>query len=451
VRFHTVSDGVSELMAAVIFHSPTQDIYFFHQAGIHSALDVDVTVDAGTPTLPSEGQPGVGAIGLNSAGINAAQNVAITLDVAAPLQITRASIPGAWACTLVSAQQARCTIGVMPSGMQYLSYEFRSDTAAKSQATVTVAADRDSNPSNDTKIFSLEVLPLIDVAVGPRLAQQQVVKGSDKDVAFTVTTGPRPVPGVHLYARSNAPLFDVAAMSAAGAPCQVESFGMSCYLGDLPANATVAATVRFRALSEGTISGGTVYVTTARDSETSNDVASITIETYDVTDLRLDLAATSAAAQNGGTLTFPRISVVNGSHFAANVVVTIPLPTFVSVLNVSSTGTCTGTTKLECNLGLIGPNQTESIDLTLTTTATGTFTSDVAVAALNDSPASNNAGSVRLSVTSGSSGGGGSGGSGSSGGGGGGRMEWLALALLALLVARRQRQRIGARQAIPQS
>jgi hypothetical protein len=77
------------------------------------------------------------------------------------------------------------------------------------------------------------------------------------------------------------------------------------------------------------------------------------------------------------------------------------------------------------------PNDSRTIDIALTATATGTFTSNVVLRAHNDSTPDNNTASVAITVNAPTSSGGGSS---SGGGGGGGRFEWLALALLGGLV-----------------
>jgi hypothetical protein len=245
-----------------------------------------------------------------------------------------------------------------------------------------------------------------------------------------------PVPGVRITASSNAPNFDVVAMNAPNVTCQPDGANMRCDLGNLPANASVPVTVRYRALRENSISSATVSVSTARDSNPSNNVVDVSGHTFDVTDLRLAVAQTSVSGRNGETLQFPRITITNGTSFAGNVVVEIPLPAFTTVQSVSSSVTCTGTSTLLCDFQLMVPNESASIDLTLATSGSGGFSSNVAVRSLNDSTGGNNAASVNITVSALPQAGGSSSG-GSSGGGGGGRIEWMLLALLGGIATRR--------------
>jgi hypothetical protein len=89
---------------------------------------------------------------------------------------------------------------------------------------------------------------------------------------------------------------------------------------------------------------------------------------------------------------------------------------------------CTATATLSCELWTFAPGSTYTIDISLNTTGTGTFTSNVTVQSGNDSTAGNNSGPVQLSVT------------GPQAGGGGGRLEWLALVILGLMAANRARR-----------
>ena len=159
--------------------------------------------------------------------------------------------------------------------------------------------------------------------------------------------------------------------------------------------------------------------------------------------MQLQIAQTTATAYSGTQLNFPRITVSNVGAYAARmpVIVQVILPPFTSFGSVSGGSfLCSGTFRLNCEILSLQAGESRSIDITLITSGTGTFTSNVTVLSGNDSTASNNSGAVQLSVTplpTTVGGGSSSGGAGSSGGGGGGRFEWLALAFLGLLAARR--------------
>jgi hypothetical protein len=92
---------------------------------------------------------------------------------------------------------------------------------------------------------------------------------------------------------------------------------------------------------------------------------------------------------------------------------------------------------LQCTFATLTAGSTATIDIGLTTSAVGTFTSNITLQAANDSNLGNNSASVAITVNAPAPPPSGGGGSSSGGGGGGGRMEWLALAYLGLLAMRR--------------
>jgi uncharacterized membrane protein YgcG len=129
-------------------------------------------------------------------------------------------------------------------------------------------------------------------------------------------------------------------------------------------------------------------------------------------------------------------------------VVKVPIPAFATVESVSSGWICTGTAVIECSVHTLTSGTSTSFDITLLANSAGTFTSHVEVTAANDANTANNRRDIAITVAanSGSGGGGSPSGGGSSsggggGGGGGGWLEWLAIAVLGLLVARRLRWR----------
>jgi hypothetical protein len=267
-------------------------------------------------------------------------------------------------------------------------------------------------------------------------------------VGFTVTTGARPVPGVIVVAPGEGG-YVIVSMTATGGACSVDpTFGTGrCDLGDLPANAIVPVTVNYRTTVDGASGTARVNAFTPVDNNPLNNFVTIAYTTVAHTDLQLQLAQTTASTLSGERLTFPRITVSNlGTKDGRNAVVQIPLPAFTTVESISASGVyCSGTTTLSCQVWSFAPGQTYTIDIALTTTAAGTFTSNVTMQSGNDSTAGNNSGAVVLTVNppqsigGGSSSGGGGSGS-SSGGGGGGRFEWLALVFLWLLAANRARR-----------
>lgn len=125
----------------------------------------------------------------------------------------------------------------------------------------------------------------------------------------------------------------------------------------------------------------------------------------------------------GNDLTYT-ITITNTSAFntASNVVVNDTLPsgaTFKS--STTSQGTCTGTTAIACNLGLLGAGATATVVIVVTPSAAGALSNTATVTSSTPDPsAANNSSTATSTVNPPADGGGGDGGGGGGDGGGGG-------------------------------
>ena len=444
VRFHTTANGGSILGGQSIYHlNPNLIRGNSAVTQLYSNLLIDAVASA-LFSSAVEGQPGSAFAGIESVGLQPAQNVVATIEVPAPVRLTAMNVTNAnnWACSLLTAQRARCTGAFADVGGASITYAYISNAPGDYVAKLTISADGDLNASNNTSEATLNIGPYLDVGITTSETQMQLVAGQDHVVGFTVTTGVRAVPGVILVA-SYGP--DIDSMTAAGVACLIDSNGNGrCDLGDLPANASIPVAVTYRTTRDDVIGTATVYALTSVDRNQANNSASISYTTIAYTDVSLQLAQTTATTMSGTRLTFPRVTVTAVGAFAArSVVVQIPLAAFTTVESVSGGGViCTGTSILRCEVFPFQPGETRTIDIVLNTSGPGTFTSNVTLQSANDSTAGNNGGAVELSVTAQNGGGGSSGGGSSSGGGGGGggRFEWLALAFLGLLATWRARR-----------
>ncbi len=449
VRFHTTSNGGATLQAEALYHTDPNTVWINNAVTqIYSNLPIDVVASA-LFASSVEGQPGSAFAGVQSVGLQPAQNVVATLEVPAEVQLTAMNITNAsnWTCTLLAPQRGRCTGAFAATGGASITYAFISNVPGDHTARLTISADGDANAANNTSESILSVAPYLDLGITTSETQMQLIAGQDHVVGFTVTTGARPVPDVVIAALRD-PAFEFASITANGSACTVNpnTGDGRCDLGTLPANAVVPVSVTYRTTIDGSLGTARVYAMTSMDHNHANNSAAINYTTLAPTDVQLMVAQTTASAVSGTSLTFPRITISNlGTANARAPTVQIPLPAFASIGSVSGSNVfCTGTAILSCEGWSLTPGTTATIDITLITTGTGNFTSNVTVLSGNDSNSGNNSAAVQLSVTAPQSGGGGGGSGGASGGGskggGGGRFEWLALAFLGLLVAYRARR-----------
>ena len=118
-------------------------------------------------------------------------------------------------------------------------------------------------------------------------------------------------------------------------------------------------------------------VTTAGDVATGNNVVRARVETHGVTDLELRVGASVAGFRNS-TLTFPEISVVNGSDKAYATRLEVTLPAEVSLVDISAANAiCSGSTVVTCDFSDLEAGSISTVSLTVRANQTGNFTSSL--------------------------------------------------------------------------
>lgn len=423
-----------------------------------ASVRVQARFQADASVLPSGGTAWDGvettmAVTLRAYGYEAAHNVVALVEVPAALRITAANfssaIPHTWVCTLETAQRARCTTPVFgPDVTQELLYTIIGDTPGTYNAQVTVSANDDGNPANNTASPQLQINPYTDVAMSGLSGHQMFQVGEAREFQLTLTSSRRPVSNVVVRAPNLKPYLELESMTSPGITCTIDNTFGNCNFDTVPANASIPITVRYRGQQDYHQNNSVLEVSaiTSNDVDYMNNHTHSEWEVGSPTDLAIATATPSATATVGGTLTFPQITITNGVSSAFEPLVEITIPTFLSVGTVSaSNAICTGTSLLQCRLGTLAPGASATIALTLNALATGSQSVTARVTSSSDNNSSNDAIAVDLTVSSvavpppppvtppttp------------SSGGGGGGRFEWLSLAVLALLSHRRANRRV---------
>ena len=375
-----------------------------------------------------------------SAGIDVATNVSVSFEVPAPVEVVGATLNGG-ACALDNPRKITCTRATLAPGTPAdISVDVRSAEPGTFVGHFIATADSDGLPDDNQYDWAFLVRPLTDVGIMPIPVQPAYILGNSYVLTFQVFTGASDVPwvDVQLPFTHNSNTLVVDAITTTAGSCPIPDNGsISCQLGALPANALVTIAVTMHAVALG---GGSypIIASTGVDPNHDNDIQRIYITTYGRGDVSPSVAQATIAGTRGSLLLLPPISVNTLLH-AEEVFVEIPIPEFASVDSVTAaSGICTGTTVLTCHFQAREANATDTVAVTLKLNGTGTFTSNIRGGAANDVNASNDG--VTLAISSSppappSSGNSGNGG----GGGGGGSLEWLSLALLALLVAGRLR------------
>jgi reprolysin (M12B) family zinc metalloprotease/uncharacterized protein DUF11 len=407
------------------------------QLRIDHLVDVAVAMASGGAGL--EDTPFDGQVTLRSNGRQPATGATFDIELNAAGTLRSASIHNGAACTLLSAQRARCALPTMARNAQvYVDYAAQFAEPGNYDVTFTVGAPGDSAPDNDTLNRVVLVRPYNDIAVAGSLEMANLVGGQSREKTFTVITDRRGFAAARFVASEVLPGLSVQGISASSGNCRIDAtLGGVCDFADLPAYASVTVTVTYLAAQGSWPLDPVVSVSAAGDVNSGNNAVTAHVESHAATDLELR-AGGSLVGSMSTNLSFPLISVVNGTDRAFGTRLEVTLPSQISVVSVSaSNATCSGTSVLRCDFTDLDPGAIATVALSVRASANGNFVSTLRLTADNDNNPANDAREVTAEIsggniaavndTSGDRG----------GSGGGGRLEFWMLGLLALLAIRR--------------
>jgi len=407
---------------------------------IDHLVDVSVTVGSGGAGL--EDTPFDGQVGLRSNGRQPATGATLDIDLNSAGTLRSAAIHNGAACTLLSAQRARCALPVMARNAQaFVNYSAEFAEPGDYDVTFTVAAPGDTAPDNDSLRRAIVVRPYNDIAVAGSLDLEGLFGGQSRDATFIVTTDRRALPSARFLASQVPPGLSVQSIRASvgqtdAGLCRVDAeLGGICDFTDLPPYARVSVTVTYLALQGSWSIDPVVSVSATGDVVSSNNAITAHVETQAATDLELRVDG-SLAGSPSASLSFPLISVVNGAEQAFGTRLDVTLPEQVTLVSVSaSSATCSGSNVLRCDFTDLAPGATATVALIVRANANGSFVSALKLSASNDSNPANDSRDVKVEISgvsaapvSESS---------AAGKGGGGRIEFWMLGLLALMAGRR--------------
>jgi hypothetical protein len=404
---------------------------------IRHAVDVEVSR---TYSSALEGEEASGSLELISRGLNAA-NSEVVLTAPREVRFTHfVTTPNLATCNIVDDQHLHCTmqLGASGSGVVGATFFMVSDVPGNYTLIAVATTPNDAEPANDTALLSFNVNPILDVGVQPFTVPQTVRVGTEFTAQTTIFTGMRPVPSASASIQTNAGA-ELSSVTAGAGACYRRSLTwFQCDLGGLPGNASIPVTMVVRAVAQNGTSNLRISATTSFDHDASNGDRIVWFATEDPGDMSVSVGNGTASGTAGSAFNLPRIIVRRtGAWVGGRLEVSLPAGMTVNAMS-TSIPTCTGTSLLQCDLPSWTAGTDLTLDLTVTAANAGNFTVTAKVTATNDTDATNNEANMPVSIfaaapppsnpsTPPSQ----------PKGGGGGRFEWLALAVLALLVSRR--------------
>jgi hypothetical protein len=402
------------------------------QLRFEHAVDLAVVLASGGAGLEDSAIDG--QVTVRSNGRQALSSGELDVDLNAAGTLESASLHNGAACTLLTAQRARCPLPAMTRGAQvYVDYQARFAEPGNYDVTFTARATGDSAPDNDVLQRPVIVRPFNDIAVSGDLGFTNLLVGETRSGTFTVTADRRSLAAARLIAPNYLPGLRVVDIHASAGDCRVDpDNGGICDFTDLGANTSVSVTVTWRAEESAGSVNVSVGVSTTGDVASANNAVRGSVETHGMTDLELRVGAPVSGFRNT-TVAFPEISVVNGNEKAFDTRLDVTLPPGATLVSISAANAlCSGTGILRCDFAELEPGSVSTVNISVRVTEAGALTSQLKLSASNDGNTANDAKDAGLTISNASNA------AQTAGGGkGGGRLEWLALVFLGAVCARR--------------
>jgi catechol 2,3-dioxygenase-like lactoylglutathione lyase family enzyme len=413
-------------------------------AGVQLRIDhlVDLAVTMASGGSGVEDAALSGQIALRSLGRQSAVGGSFEIELHTAGILRSATIHAGATCELTSSTRARCVLPAMArNALLFVDYTAVFSEPGSYDVKLTATAPGDSNPENDSMTRAVLVRPHNDIAIAGNVDLPAFLVGQARDKTFTLTIDRRALTSARFVAPHYLPGLRVEAIRADGDAsagiCRVDADdGGLCEFTDLAAFARGTVTVTYRA-AEGSYGYDTAArVSTAGDVNAANDVARGRAEVQAATDLDLRVAG-SVAGPSASTLDLPPIAIANGGGTAFAARLDVTLPADVTLIGISaSNAICSGTDAIRCDFDELEPNSTSTVTISVRASRAGSFPAALRVSASNDTNAANDSREVRLEISAAASQAVVS--QASAKAKGGGAMEWLGLAFLALLVARKR-------------
>lgn len=407
-----------------------------NSASIQLRLDnpIDLAVTLASGGVGVEEQPITGQVQVRSLGRQTITGGTLDIELAVAGVLEVAAIHNGDACTILTDRHARCTLPALARNATiYVDWQTRFNDPGNYNMVFTADAVGDTEPDNDVLQRPIVVRPWNDIAVSGNIDSTDLMVGESRTSTFTVTADRRALAAARFVAPNALPGLRVTDISSNAGSCSVDpDAGGSCDFTDLPAHCQIQVTVTWQAEQSVPATDLTVSVSTPGDVLNGNDAVRARVETYGMTDLDLRVGAPVSGYRNT-TVALPEITVVNGNDKAIGARLEVTLPAGVTLSTVSAANAiCSGTTVLACDFSELDAGSTSTVNVSVRATETGAFTATLKLTAANDSNPANDSKGAALQITEAANAA-----QTANGKGGGGRFEWLALAILALVVVRR--------------
>ncbi len=363
---------------------------------VRHLADASVSAD---PFNSAELQPFNMRVPVRSSGLNAASDLTVTADLPASFTIISAALAGG-SCTIVN-QRVTCTLASLASdAIAFLDVMLQGAGSGNFTGTVVVDATNDTNPLNDSAQLRLNILPFFDAALDAPASVSGLLNTA-VEIPFTITTLNQPMSQVVVAIDQIVGVVVDSATSPAGA-CTVTTSGnasfVSCAVGSVPARSSTTVLLRLRSAVNGNRFSLRAQMSAQQDSNGSNNSRQVAVHIDGPPDAGFDPGPIEVFSNVNTAFTANLDVSVFGLEGLGNLVVTIPLPAFITASQASADGggSCViAAGQVTCSFAQPpGGGFVRHMQLELRGTSTGRFPTTMTLVASNDANPTNNSISV---------------------------------------------------------
>jgi len=377
----------------------------------------DLSITKSGPAIVTSGADVTYAVTVTNAGPSDATSVSVSDTPPAGLTFLSAIQTSGPSFNCTTGATINCTIALFPAGST-ATFDFAAHVASSTLAgaianTATInSPTNDPNSDDNSSTTTATAAATADVSV-TKTGPAAVAPGTD--ITYTVTVanaGPSDAATVQLTDTVPTGTTFVSANQTSGpvflcvSPAVGATGTITCTIASLAAgaSATFDFTMHVEPASTGTITNTANVTSPTTDPAPGNGTAaSPALVSPATTDLSITKTANGARFSANANVTYTITATNNGPAVGTNVVVTDTIPAGTAFVSATpSQGSCSGTTTVTCNLGVLLPSTSATIALVLTMPATlgpidntATVTSDNA-----DSDPSNNSATSSVAVAS---------------------------------------------------
>jgi len=396
-------DAAGQYQAHIDVSSAGDDVDENDHRGFSSiafpAVEVEVSTGGGDSAFPNTGVQYQNVSFITARGFGAVTNIAVAMTLPPQFRVNAATLSGG-TCD-VQGQLVSCVLASLARDAKArFAVDFTALQAGSYTSTVSIAAQGDTTPFNNSVVWNYTVKDAPDASIDPSASANAIV-GVQSLIPVTVRTGNLVVDQVVVNIAAPAFVSLQGTEVLNGTCLQNGSSNWNCFLGTMQANTSKDILVKVRSSLLGSFNL-VAGLSAAGDVNPANNTMTVPVTVSDrVGDAALQWSASAVTAEVGKTFSYPRFTIVaNETVDDARITVALD-PALMSFAGATAQGGACAPSSggVECVFGTIERGATREVSLSLMADHEGSFSSAMTFSSRNDTNPANDTGQVSITLS----------------------------------------------------